>query len=289
MKRNEAYKAVLSEKRDEKEQTMRHAVLKLAMGQMLVEGGKPADNLQRAVEMISDASAQDCDIIILPECLDVGWTHPSATELADEIPGSRSDVLCKAAADQRIYVVAGLTERDGDSVYNSAVLIDPQGEIITTYHKVHLRGEERLAFRPGYRFVLGETSFGLLGLLIGWDLAFPEAARCLTLQGAELLCLCANWEQPHTDAWRHYVFARALENSVFMAAANRVGEEYSYSFCGSSLIVGPRGEVYNTMEQGVEGYGLATIDLDEVRKNREDTQLLQIRQPRSYREIVKMY
>jgi predicted amidohydrolase len=80
-----------------------------------------------------------------------------------------------------------------------------------------------------------------------------------------------------------------LENALFVAAANRIGEEYTYDFFGSSLIVGPQGEVYSAQDEGVEGYGVATIDLDEVRKNREETQLLQIRQPRSYREIVKMY
>jgi predicted amidohydrolase len=74
-----------------------------------------------------------------------------------------------------------------------------------------------------------------------------------------------------------------------VAATNRVGEEYTYEFFGSSLIVGPQGEVYSNLDEGVEAYGLATVDLDEVRRNREDTQLLQIRQPRSYREIVRMY
>jgi predicted amidohydrolase len=74
-----------------------------------------------------------------------------------------------------------------------------------------------------------------------------------------------------------------------VAAANRTGEEYTYHFFGGSLIAGPRGEVYSASDDDVEGYGVATIDLDEVRKNREDTQLLQIRQPRSYREIVRMY
>jgi len=254
---------------------------------------EPRANLERMGKWVEDiCREQKVDLIVFPELVTTGYEcGVRFAELAEHIPGPAVNYMAERAADFQVHLAFGLVEKQKveSVIYNSAVLIDPQGEIVTTYHKVHLRGEERLAFRPGYRFVLGETSFGLLGLLIGWDLAFPEAARCLTLQGAELLCLCANWEQPHTDAWRHYVFARALENSVFMAAANRVGEEYSYSFCGSSLIVGPRGEVYNTMEQGVEGYGLATIDLDEVRKNREDTQLLQIRQPRSYREIVKMY
>jgi len=250
-------------------------------------------NLERMGKWVEDICRdQKVDLIVFPELVTTGYECGLRfAELAEHVPGRTVDYMAERAADFEVHLAFGLVEKQRveSIIYDSAILIDSQGEVISTYHKVHLRGEERLAFRPGYRFVLGEASFGPVGLLIGWDLAFPEAARCLTLQGAELLCVCANWERPHTSAWRNYVFTRALENSVFVVAANRVGEEYTYSFFGSSLIVGPHGEVHSAMEEEVEGYGLATIDLDEVRKNREDTQLLQVRQPRSYREIVKMY
>ncbi len=80
-----------------------------------------------------------------------------------------------------------------------------------------------------------------------------------------------------------------MENTVFVAAANRVGDEYTYSFFGNSMIVGPRGEVYASVDQDQEGYGLANIDLDEVKKNREELQILQCRRPTTYRAIVKKY
>ena len=250
-------------------------------------------NLERMGKWVEDICRDHkVDLIVFPELVTTGYEcGVRFADLAERVPGNAVDYMAKRAADFGVHLAFGFVEKQKveSIIYDSAVLIDSQGEVSSTYRKIHLRGEERLAFRPGYRFVLGEASFGMVGLLLGWDLAFPEAARCLTLQGADLICVCASWERPHETTWRNYVFARAVENSVFVVAANRIGEEYTYGFFGRSMVTGPRGKLYGEMEQDVEGYGLAAIDLDEVRKNREDTQLLQIRQPRSYRDIVRMY
>jgi len=250
-------------------------------------------NLERMGKWVDDICRDHkVDLIAFPELVTTGYEcGVRFADLAEQVPGHMVNHMAQRAADYGVHLAFGLVEKQKveSVIYDSAVLIDPQGEVITTYRKIHLRGEERLAFRPGYRFVLGEASFGLVGLLLGWDLGFPEAARCLTLQGAELICVCANWERPHETTWRNYIFARAVENSVFVVGANRIGEEYTYSFFGRSLVVGPQGKVHSEMEEDVEGFALATIDLDEVRANREDTQLLQVRQPRSYRDIVRMY
>jgi omega-amidase len=120
-------------------------------------------------------------------------------------------------------------------------------------------------------------------------MAFPEVARSLALDGAELLCLCASWERPHTGEWNAFVLSRAFENSIFLAAANRIGEEPSYTFFGQSMIVGPRGEVYSAIDEETEGYAVAKIDLDEVRRLREEYQLFQLRQPIAYRALVRRY
>ena len=103
------------------------------------------------------------------------------------------------------------------------------------------------------------------------------------------MCVLANWETPHAAEWHTYALARAYENACFVAGANRVGEEYTYSFFGDSMVVGPRGELYGAVEEGAEGYSVARIDLDSVRKYREELQLLQCRQPQTYRAIVRRY
>jgi predicted amidohydrolase len=213
------------------------------------------------------------------------------TDLAERLPGPSVNLIARRASQLSTTIVFGLVakERVESILYDAAVVIGPDGEMLGDYRKVHLKSEERLAFRAGYRYPIFETAFGQIGILIGWDLAFPEAARSLALDGAELLVVCANWEQPHKDEWRSYLFSRAYENSIFVAAANRVGEEYTYAFFGRSMIVGPRGEVHAAFEQEKEGYCIAKIDLDQVRKCREEFQLLQYRQPRTYRNIVRMY
>src|SRR5258708_12973016 len=98
-----------------------------------------------------------------------------------------------------------------------------------------MKGEERMAFRPGFRFVTFECTFGNVGVLSGYDLAFPEATRSLALEGAELLIVGANWEKPHRDEWRTYVLARAYENAFFLAAATLGGPAVPHPFLGPPL------------------------------------------------------
>jgi predicted amidohydrolase len=121
--------------------------------------------------------------------------------------------------------------------------------------------------------------------------------RSLALEGAELVAVLANWETAQLEEWRTYVRARAFENALFVAAANRVGEDVTLNFGGESMIVGPRGKSYASLaeekdpESGEprEGYCVARIDLEEVRKCREEFQILQSRQPTVYRTIVRRY
>lgn len=106
------------------------------MAQMLVEGGHPESNLSRAVSRIWEAAEKNCRLVVLPECLDLGWTDPSARRLAEPIPGAYFDRLADAAQKRAIYVVAGLVERCGDRLYNAAVLIGPDGKVICYYYIV---------------------------------------------------------------------------------------------------------------------------------------------------------
>jgi predicted amidohydrolase len=182
-------------------------------------------------------------------------------------------------------------------LYNSAILVGPEGELLDVYNKIHLRGEERMAFREGFKLPVIETEVGNLGLMIGYDLAFPEVARSLALDGADVLCVVANWEAAQIDEWKTYVRCRAYENSVYVAAANRVGEDVTLTFGGESMVVGPRGQIYASLADEtdpqtgapLEGFAVARIDLDQVRKFREEYQFIQNRQPAVYKSIVRKY
>jgi len=266
----------------------------VATVQMKPELGQMEDNLIKMGEFIARiATEQPVDLIVFPELVTTGYeVGPRFPQLAQRVPGPTVNLIAQRASELGVHITFGMVtkkEKVESILYNSAILIGPDGDLIGQYHKMHLRGEERIAFRPGYRIDAFETAFGTVGTMIGWDLAFPEIARSLVLEGAELLIVCANWEQPNADEWRAYLLARAYENGVFVVAANRVGEEPSYTFFGQSGIVGPRGKVYASVDEPSEGYAVARVDLDEVRQMREETQVLQCRQPTAYRAIVRRY
>lgn len=254
---------------------------------------EPNDNIHAMAELIGEiCTQQPVDLIVFPELATTGYEcGVRFTDFAETVPGPTVSRLSREAAQFNVHIAFGMVSKAKvESVlYDTAVLIGPDGELIGSYQKVHLKGEERLAFRNGFRYPVFETEFGLLGLLVGWDLAFPEAARSLVLDGADLLVCCANWEAPHQDEWRAYCVARACENSVFLAAANRVGEEPSYQFFGDSMVLGPRGERYTGLEDNATGYGIAQVNLNLVRQAREEFQMMQCRQPLTYRNIVRKY
>jgi predicted amidohydrolase len=273
----------------------------VATVQMKPRLGEMEDNLVKMSEMISKiASQQKVDLIIFPELITSGYELGLRfTELAQRVPGPTVNLIAQRANEYGVYVAFGMvTKEKVESVlYNSAVVIGPDGELLEVYNKVHLRGEERMAFREGYKLPTIDTEFGTLGLMIGYDLAFPEVARTLALGGADILCVMANWEAPHMDEWKTYVRARAMENALFVAAANRVGEDVTLTFGGESMIVGPRGQIHATLAgetdpnsgEPLEGFAVARIDLDEVRRSREEFQLIQNRQPTAYKAVVRRY
>ncbi|MGJ3239298.1 MAG: carbon-nitrogen hydrolase family protein [Anaerolineae bacterium] len=273
----------------------------IAIVQMKSLLGEPEENLVKMSEKISNiASQQKVDLIVFPELVTSGTELGLRfTDVAQRIPGPTVNLIAQRANDFGIYIAFGMVSKEKvESVlYNSAVLVGPDGELIETYNKIHLRGEERMAFREGYKMAVAETEIGNIGLCLGYDLAFPEVARSMTLEGADIICAMANWEASNIDEWRVYMRARAYENNVFMAGANRVGEDVTLTFGGESMIVGPRGEILATLadetdeETGApqEGIAIARVDLDDVRKNREEYQFLQTRQPASYRPIVRKY
>lgn len=270
----------------------------IATVQMEPQLDQMEENLVKMSEFITRiATEQPVDLIVFPELITTGYELGLRfPRLAQRIPGPTVNLIAQRASELGVHVAFGMVtkkEKVESILYDTAVLIGPDGDVLCQHHKVHLRGEEQITFRPGYQIKSCETSlgdFGLnVGLMVGWDLAFPETARSLVMQGAELLLVCANWEEPHADEWRVYLQARAYENAVFIAAANRIGEEPSYTFFGQSGIVSPDGQFYASADEMAEGYAVATIDLGEVRRRREETQILQCRHPAAYRDVVKKY
>src|SRR5215216_6782076 len=160
-----------------------------AMAQILVEGGRPDANLARAVEAIAEAAARGCRLAVLPECLDLGWTDPSARELARPVPGPHADSLARAAREHRVHVAAGLVERAGDRLYNAAVLIDPDGRIRLHHRKINELDIALDLYSVGDRLGVVETELGTLGLAICADNFADSSAigHVLARMGAQVI------------------------------------------------------------------------------------------------------
>ena len=275
--------------------------ISIAIAQIAPKLGEPEENLIQMSDMVAEiAKKHTVDLIVFPELVTSGnELGLRFTEVAQRVPGATVNLLAQRANEYGIYIAFGMVtkERVESVLYNSSVLVGPDGELIDVYNKIHLRGEERMAFREGYKLPVSHTEIGTVGMMLGYDLAFPEVSRSLTLDGAEILIVMANWEAAQTDEWKTYLRSRAYENAVFVVGANRVGEDVTLTFGGDSMIVGPRGQIYASMADQTDpetgapkaGYTVARIDLDEVRKNREEFQFIQNRQPAMYRSIVKKY
>ena len=273
----------------------------IAVVQMKPKLGEAEENLVKMSETISKiASQQRVDLIVFPELITSGYELGLRfTELAQRVPGPTINLLAQRANEYGVYIAFGMVtkERVESVLYNSAIVVGPDGELLDAYNKIHLRGEERMAFREGFKLPIIPTEIGNIGLMIGYDLAFPEVARSLVLDGADILCVMANWEAAQIDEWKTYIRARAYENSVYVAGANRIGEDVTLNFGGESMIVGPRGQIHASLANEtdpdtgdpLEGFAVARVDLDEVRKNREEYQFIQNRQPAVYRTLVRKY
>lgn len=267
--------------------------ISIAVVQMDTKLGEPEANLAKMSDFVRKiTSAQKVDIIVFPELATTGYEGGvKFTQLTQRVPGPSTNVMAQRANEMGIHISFGIAskERVESILFNSAVLVGPEGDVVTHYRKIHLKGEEQMLFRPGFRLEPAETPIGMIGLQVGWDMFFPEGTRSLCLDGAELILVSAAWDNQRADEWRTFISARAAENGCFVCAANRVGEEPATTFAGESMIVGPRGQVIVDLDETTEGYIVAKIDLDETRRVREETQIFQARQPLSYRSVVRKY
>lgn len=207
--------------------------------------GQSQRNVQTALDLIE--ASPPANLYVLPELFHCGYVFTSQEEaaaLAEPVDGPTVSALQQASAERQCTIFAGLAERDDQTIYNSSVLID-QGQVLGTYRKIHLFDKETLWFTPGAAPPpVYQTSSGRLGLMICFDWIFPETARSLMLNGAQILCHSANlvlqWCQKAT-------VTRCVENHVYTVLANRIGTESrggdTLTFTGASTIVDPNGQV----------------------------------------------
>ncbi len=215
-----------------------------------VVGDKRA-NVDKSLRLIEQAAAKGAQLLVLPELANSGYMFADRAEafgLAEEIPGDETTTAwIDAARRHGLHIVAGIAERAGSALYNSAVIIGPSGHV-GTFRKVHLWNAENLFFEPGdLGFPVFKTAIGRIGAAICYDGWFPETFRLQALQGADIVCVPTNWvpipgQEPGRPAMANILHqAAAHSNSMFIACADRVGTERGQPFEGQSVIVSPTG------------------------------------------------
>lgn len=216
-------------------------MVRLRVVQMEPRFGAPRENLARLEALVGEG------LTVAPECALTGYAFESRQEAwawAEPVPGPSTQRLASLCRDRGGWVVAGLLERSGESMFNSAVVVGPGG-VEGVYRKVHLPflGVDRFVESGDLGFPVFELPWGRVGVLICYDLSFPEAARVLKLRGAQVLCVPANWPS-EAEIWCRWApVVRAPENHLFVATANRVGTERGFRFRGESCVVDPDGRV----------------------------------------------
>lgn len=211
------------------------------------------NNLCKGLQLAEEAVHDGANLIVLPELANTGYTFETRAEAyahAETLDEGPSIKTWRAfAREHQVYLVAGFAERDGLKLYDSAVLFGPDG-LLGHYRKAHLWNQEKLWFSPGdLGFPVFETPIGRIGLMICWDVWFPEVPRLLALQGADIICSLNNWvwtPPPLFDASgrcmaSYLTITAAHVNNVYIAAANRIGSERGGRFLGCSLIAGTNG------------------------------------------------
>ena len=251
---------------------------RLALAQMLVVGGEPERNLARAEAMVAEAAAQGADVVLLPETMDLGWTHPSARLLAEAIPSGRPCARLRATARRHgVYICAGLTERDGEAVYNAAVIINRDGAVCALHRKINELEIGHACYDQGDRLGVAHTELGTLGLMICADaLADRETIpRTLCAMGADVILSPCSWavpadhdpiREPYGELWRLAYRPVARAHSVWIAGVSNVGVmtggPWDGHLCiGSSLLIDGDGREVVTGTYGAGAEALLYADV----------------------------
>ncbi len=253
--------------------------------------GEIERNLDRAESLIEGTKA---DLLVLPELFNTGYLITSEEEiaaLAEEVPGGpTTERLAAIAKKEGVHLVAGMAERFGDAIFNSAILISPKG-FVATYRKVHLFFEEKLWFAPGNgEFPVYDIGPCRVGIMVCFDWFFPESARTLALKGAQVICHPSNLVLPYCQT---AMVTRCLENRVFAVTANRTGTEArggkTLRYTGMSQVVDTGGTILSRAGEGQDA--AVAVEIDPARALDKQlnvhNNLFGDRRPSFYPEICK--
>jgi predicted amidohydrolase len=243
--------------------------MRIAAVQMDVTLADIAGNLLRMITKTRETRAAGAELTIFPECALTGYCFDSIDEArpyAESIPGPSVDKMAALCAELGGFVVFGLLEKEGARVFNALALVGPQG-LIGSYRKIHLPrlGVDMYTDFGDRPFAVYEINGLRIGMNICYDGGFPESGRCLALLGADLIVLPTNWPPGAEAAADYAINTRAMENTVYYAAADRVGVERGVPFIGKSKICDPLGKTLGYADHTHEEILYADVDVSRSR------------------------
>jgi predicted amidohydrolase len=246
--------------------------IKIALAQMGCKRQDKAQNLTKIEVTVIKAKKQAADLIIFPELSLTGYVvRDQIYELAETIPGPSTKVIENIAQKTKAHIIFGMPElskKTEATIYNTAVLVGPEG-FIGKYRKMYLPThsvfEEKRYFRPGYQAAVFDTELGKIGLIICYDIFFPEVSRLTRLKGAQLIVCISASPAVRRAFFETLTVARAIENTAFLAYVNLVGIEDGLQFWGGSRLVGPNGKILVQAKYDEEDLVICDVDYSDIR------------------------
>lgn len=255
--------------------------VKAAAVQFNIALGEIEPNRQQVRNSLAMLAADGVQLAVLPEMWGTGFAYKELNSLAERT-GELVEELTALSAQHGMVITGSLPEPHEDKVYNTAYLLD-NGKVRGKYRKIHLFSlmQEDRSFDSGNSWFLADTTVGKIGVFICYDLRFPELARRLAVEGAEILVVPGEWPKPRQEHWRTLLRARAIENQLFVVAANCCGLVGKLDFFGMSMIIDSKGDLL--AEAGYEPENIiATLDFAAMAAWRQQIPCFNDRKPECY-------
>ncbi|MCW3995675.1 MAG: carbon-nitrogen hydrolase family protein [Candidatus Bathyarchaeota archaeon] len=269
--------------------------IKLALCQISSKRENKQANLETIEKLTTKAKQQEADIAIFPELALTGYVlHDQVYELAETIPGPTTEKVEALARKTGLHIIFGmpeLSEKTQATIYNTAVMIGPQG-LIGKYRKMYLPThsvfEEKRYFRPGYQPAAFQTDLGNIGLTICYDVFFPEVFRLPRLLGAQLIVCISASPAVRRDYFEILTSARALENTTYLAYINLAGVQDGLQFWGGSRLIGPTGSVLAKAKYDEEDFLTCDVDFHDLRAAETFIPTLRDLRPELYEKLKEL-
>ncbi len=258
--------------------------MKIAVLQIDIDFENPENNRRKVSEMIDKASAGYPDVILMPEMWNTSFNFETIDDNSDKKGQPSMNLLSEKASKYRVNIVAGsISDKKNNKIYNRSYVINRDGAVIFTYDKIHLvhHANEDKYIEAGNYIDIFELDGVKCGIIICYDLRFPEISRTLALKGAEVIFAPVQWFKSRLDHYEVLCKARALENQVYIVSANRIGKEFKAVFPGHSMVVGPWANILGRMDDR-EGVLHCEIDLKLIHRIRKKVTCYQDRRPDLY-------